>query len=372
MSRLLPARRWPRLGYHCVRQLLGIPVVVMEEEGTDMPIHTTFASRLRLMGAVTAAGALALGSLPAFAAAPTDQAAGNSCVQLRLDNPHAGDVIPAGDYTVSGRAFDTSGAAIDRVQLFLEDRNLGGVPIGEADVNPPANASPSVTQSSIGGAGDFSIVTDTSASNTDVGSHTLFAYARSTNGTEVSVAVPIVLAGRNRTPGINLSTTGAGGTLGSGLPNVSNAADCPSPAAPSNIVSPSGNNVTGTTALAQPAETISITIDSPHPGATITRGKFSVSGRASTGSGGAIDRIQVFLGNRDLGGIQIGEITAANSPQAVSGSPTLTSSLNTNGTYNVIADFPSQYLGTNTVFVYARSATSGREASATTSVTVTR
>ena len=326
--------------------------------------HTTFASRLRVVGALTAAGALTLGGLPAMAAAPTDapEDAG-SCVQLELDNPHAGDTVPVGHYTVSGRAVDASGASISRVQLFLGDRNLGGTPIGEADVAPGPNSPANVIQSSLGGNGRFTVLADTSSSNTDVGSHTLFAYAQSTTGTEVSVAVPVVLG---------TQSGGAGGSLGSGLPSISNAADCPAPQAPSNVISPSGQSVTGTAALAAPSETISVTIDSPNPGATITRGKFDVSGRATTSTGGAVDRIQVFVGNRDLGGVEVGEISAANSPSPVSGSTTLTNSLNSNGTYHVVVDFPGQNLGVQTVFVYARSATSGKEASANTSVTINR
>jgi Bacterial Ig domain len=329
-----------------------------------MPSHLPFATRLRLIRAVTAAGALAMGGLPAFAAAPTDAPADDpSCVRLALDNPHPGDVLSAGDYTISGRAVDTSGAGIDRVQIFLEDRNLGGTPIGEADLSPGANAPASVARSSLGGNGAFSVAVDTSSTNTDKGSHTLFAYARSTNGTEVSVAVPIVLG---------FGSGGLGGALGTNLPSVSNSAECPAPVAPSNIVSPSSTNVTGTAALAQPDETITVTIDSPHPGATISRGKFEVSGRASSTTSGPIDRIQVFLGNRDLGGLSLGEISAASSPMAVSGSTTLSSTLNSNGTYRLFVDFPGQNLGTNTVFVYARSATTGQQASAATSVTVNR
>jgi hypothetical protein len=336
----------------------------LEEEGTNMPSNTTFASRLRVVGAVTAAGALTLGALPAFAAAPTDAPAdAGSCVQLELDNPHPGDAVPVGDYSISGRAVDTSGGTINRVQLFLEDRNLGGTPIGEADVSPGPNAPANVLSSSLGGNGRFTVLADTSSSNTDVGPHTLFAYASSSSGTEVSVAVPIVLGNRSG---------GAGGAFGSGLPSVSNAADCPAPSAPSNIVSPSAGSVTGTAALTAPTETISVTIDSPNPGGTISRGKFDVSGRATTSTGAPVDRVQVFVGNRDLGGMQIGEISAANSPSPVSGSTTLTNSLNSNGSYHIVVDFPSQNLGVQNVFVYARSANSGKEASANTAVTINR
>jgi hypothetical protein len=258
---------------------------------------------------------------------------------------------------------DASGAQITRVQIFLEERNLGGTPIGEANTSAGPGSPANVLASSLGANGRFSVLADTSASNTDVGPHTIFAYATSSNGSEVNVAVPVVLGTRSG---------GAGGSLGSGLPSVSNAADCPAPAAPSNIVSPSAGSVTGTASLTAPSETITVRIDSPNPGATITRGRFDVTGRATTNTGGMVDRLQVFVGNRDLGGIEVGEISAANSPAAVPGSPTLTNSLNSNGTYHVVVDFPSQNLGVQNVFVYARSANSGKEASANTSVTINR
>src|ERR687887_475632 len=84
---------------------------VSEEEGCTMPSLSPFASRLRLVGALCASGALALGSLPAWAAEPADAPADaladpGPCVKLELDNPHPGDTLSVGKYTISGRAFD--------------------------------------------------------------------------------------------------------------------------------------------------------------------------------------------------------------------------------------------------------------------------
>jgi hypothetical protein len=315
------------------------------------------------MGAFTATAALTLGGLPAPAAAQAlgGGAQGATCVSLELDNPHSGDTVPVGKYTVSGRAVDSAGAAVDRVQVFLEDRNLGGIEIGEADLSPLQGAPSLVAQSSIESSGRFTVLVDTSSTNTDVGSHTLFAYARSTSGQEVSVAVPVVLG----------LAGGAGGSLGSTLPSINNSAQCPPPAPPTNIVSPTGQGVVGTAAVAPPAETIRVQLDSPNPGATITQGKFQVSGRATTSTGGGVDRVQIFLGNRDLGGIELGEISTATSPISVPNT-NLTSTLNANGAFNIVVTFPSQNLGVQTVFAYARSATTAKEASANTSVTISR
>jgi hypothetical protein len=283
-------------------------------------------------------------------AAPTDAAAdAASCVRLQLDNPRPGATVPVGDYTISGRAVDTSGAAIDRVQLFLNDRNLGGTPLATAT-------------SSVGANGAFSVVADMSVGSSNNGSQSVFAYAHSTSGVEATVSVPIELG---------TSSGGPGAALGSAQPIVGQAGDCPEPVAPVNVISPTGSNVTGVSATTAPPETITVRIDSPNPGATIS-GRWEVSGRATVSSGDTVDRIQVFLGNRDLGGVALGQITAGSSPMPVPGSATLSNTLNSNGTYRLFVDFPKQNLGANTLFVYARSAQTQQEANSVTSVTVIR
>src|SRR2546423_15244877 len=74
-------------------------------------------------------GMLLLVSAPAWA-----QPVASSCIQLQIDNPHSGDPLSAGKYEVSGRATDSaaqSGSGIDRVQVFFDNRDLGGSEIGD-------------------------------------------------------------------------------------------------------------------------------------------------------------------------------------------------------------------------------------------------
>jgi hypothetical protein len=54
---------------------------------------------------------------------------------VQLANPGPGDVLSQGDYIVSGTAFDpsaTQGSGIDRIEIFLGDRDSGGVMVGQA------------------------------------------------------------------------------------------------------------------------------------------------------------------------------------------------------------------------------------------------
>ena len=286
--------------------------------------------------ALVMAGALSFSALPA-AAQP------GGCIQLQVDNPHPGDPFAQGKIEVSGRATDSaaeSGSGIDRVQIFVDSRDLGGQQVGEADLNAPAGASPDITQSSINGP-RFSILADLSSAN--LGSHTLFVYARSAaSGAEVVAGVPI---------NVGATPLGTAGTLSSGQPPVAAAsADCQQPVAPvstSNQTSSSTMANTGATAQ----ETISVVLDAPHPGALLTPGKYEVSGTASSNTSN-IDRVQLFLDNRDLGGFSLGEAQLSGNR------------------FHAIVDFPQNAVGLHSVFVYARSAGSQKEGLATTGIDI--
>jgi hypothetical protein len=322
-----------------------------------MPSRSPYPSRLRLIGALSTAGALLLAGMPAYTSA--EPLAAGPCVFLQLDNPHPGDTLSTGKYNITGRATDTSGKSVDTIKIFLEDRNKGGSQIGEADLNPPVGASLLTQQSTLSASGAFNLVTDLTSASNDLGTHTLFAYAQSVSG-EVSVAVPVVVGPPD--------TGGTGASLGTSEPlKANNTADCPPPSPQSRVVTSDANQVTSMTTQPAPQETITVRVESPHPGANITRGNFSVDGRASTSTGATIDRVQVFLDNRDLGGIEMIEIMDG---QSVSVPNTNLVSTMSNGVFHVIADFPDNKLGTHTVFVYARSKATGKESAATTSVTI--
>ena len=290
----------------------------------------------RASGLVVAA-ALSFSVLPAAA-----QTAG--CIQLQVDNPHPGDPFFQGKVDVGGRATDSaaqSGSGIDRVQIFVDSRDLGGQQVGEADLNVPAGASPDITQSSISGP-RFSVLADLSSA--DLGGHTLFVYARSAvSGAEVVAGVPI---------NVGATPLGTAGTLSSGQPPVTAASpECQQPAAPvSTCNQTSSSTIANTEATAQ--ETISVVLDAPHPGAVLTPGKYEVSGRASSNTSN-IDRVQLFLDNRDLGGFSLGEAQLSGNR------------------FHAVVDFPQNAVGLHSVFVYARSAGSQKEGIATTGVNIT-
>jgi hypothetical protein len=286
---------------------------------------------------VASALSLSLGVLPAAA-----QTSG--CLQLQVDNPHPGDPLAQGKIEVGGRATDSaaqSGSGIDRVQIFVDSRDFGGQQVGEADLSVPVGASPDLLASSINGP-RFSVLADLSSA--DAGNHTLFVYARSAvGGSEVVAGVPI---------NIGATPLGTAGTLSGGQPPVTAASpECQQPAAPVSTSNQTSSSTTANTeATAQ--ETISVVLDAPHPGAVLTPGRYEMSGRVSSTTS-TIDRVQVFLDNRDLGGFSLGE-----------------AQLDGNR-FHAIVDFPQNAVGLHSVFVYARSASSGREGVATTGVNIT-
>src|SRR5262245_29411364 len=82
---------------------------------------------------------------------------------VQLANPGPGDVLSQGDYIVTGQAFDpaaTQGSGVDRVDLFLGDRDSGGVFLGQATPGE-GSANPRTFQTKItlpdtaGGGRDF-------------------------------------------------------------------------------------------------------------------------------------------------------------------------------------------------------------------------
>jgi hypothetical protein len=102
-------------------------------------------------------------------------------------------------------------------------------------------------------------------------------------------------------------------------------------------------------AIIQPGPSLVLSVGNPQPGDLLPRGKYVMQGlafdrAASTGSG--VDRVSVFVDNRDTGGQQVGE--------GVLGQPTATG-------FSVTADL-SRLTGPHTLFVYARSSVTGREA----------
>jgi hypothetical protein len=128
--------------------------------------------------APTAPGAAAAPA-PAAALAPVIQP-GPSLV-LSVGNPQPNDSLPRGKYVMQGLAFDraaNAGSGVDRVSVFVDDRDSGGQHVGDAVLGQPV-------------ANGFSATVDLSRMS---GAHTLFVYARSAvTGQEASVNFPVTI-----------------------------------------------------------------------------------------------------------------------------------------------------------------------------------
>jgi hypothetical protein len=103
---------------------------------------------------------------------------------LSISNPQPGDLLPRGKYVMQGLAFDRAartGSGVDRVSVFVDNRDTGGQQVGEATLGQP-------------GATGFTVTADLSRAG---GGHTLFVYARSAvSGREAIVSFPVVIGAR--------------------------------------------------------------------------------------------------------------------------------------------------------------------------------
>jgi hypothetical protein len=120
---------------------------------------------------------------PLLSALPSTTQPGQSLV-LSIGNPQPNDLVPRGKYVMQGLAFDraaNNGSGVDKVSVFIEDRDAGGQLAGDAILGQP-------------GATGFTVTADLSRAS---GGHTLFVYARSSvTGRETVVSFPIVVSAR--------------------------------------------------------------------------------------------------------------------------------------------------------------------------------
>src|SRR5712691_421002 len=140
---------------------------------------------LRLLGPLTVAATLGIGTLPVFAqSAP----AASACSDIHFDlaNPSAASEIQPGGLVVQGTAMDSraqEGLGIDHIDFFLDSREAGGMNLGTA---VPGLIS--------GPWGPTSFQATISVPNV-MGGHDLFAYAHSSvNGAESVLSVPVSVA----------------------------------------------------------------------------------------------------------------------------------------------------------------------------------
>jgi hypothetical protein len=161
-------------------------------------VHST----ARRFGALGGAGVvLAALVILNTAAAPADAAPAAQAIcpggapVLSLANPNPGDVLSTGDIFVSGAAFDpavSSGSGIARVDLFLGERDNGGLFLGS-------------TAPAAGPSGQLFQIKAT-LPNSANGGRDFVAYAYALNGQETSVVVP-VFVGAAPTPTPRPSTS---------------------------------------------------------------------------------------------------------------------------------------------------------------------
>jgi hypothetical protein len=318
---------------------------------------------LRFVGPLTVAATLGIGALPALA--QTEPVLDCSAIRFELANPTAGSRIEPGGYVLQGIAVDSraqQGTGIDRIDFFLDSRDQGGMNIGMAVPNP-------VT----GPFGADSFTTTLSLPNM-VGGHDLFGYAHSSvTGQEIVIAVPVVIGEDPSKAGPASSTTAMETCIAmtGTTPAPTTVTTAPPPAMPAEVQPAASTPAsTSTTPVMSPAaESIHLDVGNPSPGATIHVGGLIIEGVAfdrEAESGTGVDRIQVFLDNRDNAGVLLGEAVFGDTNVFIDNgddSLMLVGGEATSGEnmWRAMLNLPSNANGAHTLFVYAHSAITGAE-----------
>jgi hypothetical protein len=257
---------------------------------------------------------------------------------------------------VSGVARDpasTSGDGIDRVELFVGNRDLGGTEVGAA---VPQQGVFAVTAKLPGNV---------------IGGTSFFAYAHSSvTGQETAVSVPVFL-GAAPTPTPRSGTDVVATPV---VPVVAQASCVPvtssSAASASTAPTTTGSNTAPVTA---PAVAISgppevgagapvLQLGHPNAGDTLLLGDYVVSGLAyvpGLAGGAGVDHVDFFLGSRDAGGTFLGSAVPGQSAGLAVGG------------FATRITVPNQNRGGTTMFfAYAQNSVTGQETVVTVPVSV--
>lgn len=258
---------------------------------------------------------------------------------LMVGNPNPGDVISQGDYIISGVAFDpaaTDGAGILRVDLFLGSRDNGGVLLASATpddgfTSPRAFEVKATVPSTANGQRDF------------------IAYAYSAVDSQVTTVSFPVFVGAAPTPTPSSSTAPAPIPL-----TETQTSTCTG----SSSAAPASTTVSSSVAPAAPASTSALqsgavnsapvlSLANPSAGDVLPVGDIIIQGVAydpTATQGAGIDRVDLFLDNRDSGGMILGSATPA-----------------ADHTFKLKVTLPSTANGGHTVFAYAHSSATSQE-----------
>jgi hypothetical protein len=322
---------------------------------------------MRLLAPLGLAATLGMGTLPAFAQTMPSTTASCSTVDFQLANPAPGARVELGSNVIQGVAMDTSApsgsSGIDRIDFFLGNRDQGGLSIG--------TAVPGMTP---GPFGPGSFQTTITMPNL-VGGHDLFAYAHdSVTGQESVISEPIALgedaskAFVTQPPDtVNETCTGMAGATTTAVtsPSTTTTATMPSTTTTATMPSttttttPSTTTTTPSTTTAEVApsgSTVSLDVGNPSTGDTIHAGGFVIQGVAmdrSATSGNGIDRIDIFLDNRDEGGMFLGQ-----------------AGFSQTNMWTATVTLPNNQLGLHTLWFYAHSSVNGQETTVSIPVTI--
>lgn len=295
----------------------------------------------RVLAPATLAAGLLLGTVPAFAQSMTTPTA---CGELHFElaNPAAGSQLDPGGLVVQGIAVDqraTSGTGIDHVDFFLGDRNEGGFSVGST-----------VPGSAPGPMGTFGSFQTTITLPNISGGNDIVAYAHSSvTGQEAVISIPVAIgesttvagetSANGSTPQMTESCSGTAPTTTSAPATTTTTTTTPATA----TTTPSTTTTTGTTTT--PAQSlVSLEVANPSTGATVLSGAYVTQGTASAG----VDRVDIFLDNRDEGGFSLGSATVGGNGMA-------------RGAWTATVDFPSNQKGLHTLWYYAHSTVTGAE-----------
>jgi hypothetical protein len=179
------------------------------------------------------------------------------------------------------------------------------------------------------------------------GGHDLFGYAHSSvTGQEIIIAVPVAIGEDPSVAG----QTSANGAIPSMMETCTPASGSQTTTTPSTAVTtPSTTTTTPSTTTTMPSSSTTVMLDvgNPSPGSTIRAGAYTIEGLAfddAAMQGTGIDKIDIFLDNRDTGGLFLGS--------AVPGS---------NDMFHALVELPSNQKGLHALFFFVHSSVSGGE-----------